>query len=101
MFETLKKQAEELQEKTAIDDDTILSAQSFLAVQGRTEKQIKKMTETALDLSVVLGTDLLTAIQNLDQTYEGTIGRLGKFDERLKTLTDSQLENRKTDKEND
>ncbi len=93
MFETLKKQSEELQEKTAIDDDTILSAQSFLAVQGRTEKQIKKMTETALDLSVVLGTDLLTAIQNLDQTYEGTIGRLGKFDERLKTLTDSELEN--------
>ena len=93
MFETLKKQAEDLQDKTAIDDDTILSAQSFLAVQGRTEKQIKKMTETALDLSVVLGTDVLTAIMNLDQTFEGTIGRLGKYDERLKTLTDSQLEN--------
>ena len=93
MFETLKKQSEELQEKTAIDDDTILSAQSFLAVQGRTEKQIKKMTETALDLSVVLGTDVLTATKYLDQTFEGTIGRLGKYDERLKTLTDSQLEN--------
>jgi len=93
MFETLKKQSEELQDKTAIDDDTILSAQSFLAVQGRTEKQIKKMTETALDLSVVLGTDVLTATKYLDQTFEGTIGRLGKYDERLKTLTDSQLEN--------
>ena len=93
MFETLKKQSEELQEKTAIDDDTILSAQSFLAVQGRTEKQIKKMTKTALDLSVVLGTDVLTATKYLDQTFEGTIGRLGKYDERLKTLTDSQLEN--------
>lgn len=93
MFETLKKQSEELRDKTAIDDETILSAQSFLAVQGRTEKQIKKMTETALDLSVVLGTDVLTATKYLDQTFEGTIGRLGKYDERLKTLTDSQLEN--------
>ena len=93
MFETLKKQSEELRESTAIDDETILSAQSFLAVQGRTEKQIKKMTETALDLSVVLGTDVLTATKYLDQTFEGTIGRLGKYDERLKTLTDSQLEN--------
>lgn len=93
MFETLKKQSGELRDKTAIDDETILSAQSFLAVQGRTEKQIKKMTETALDLSVVLGTDVLTATKYLDQTFEGTIGRLGKYDERLKTLTDSQLEN--------
>ena len=93
MFETLKKQAEELRDSTAIDDETILSAQSFLAVQGRTEKQIKKITETALDLSVVLGTDVLTATKYLDQTFEGTIGRLGKYDERLKTLTDSQLEN--------
>ena len=93
MFETLKKQSEELQNNTAIDDETILSAQSFLAVQGRTEKQIKKMTETALDLSVVLGTDVLTATRSLDQTFEGTIGKLGKYDERLKTLTDSQLEN--------
>ena len=39
MFETLKKQSEELQDSTAIDDETILSAQSFLSVQGRTEKQ--------------------------------------------------------------
>ena len=93
MFETLKKQSEELRDKTAIDDETILSAQSFLAVQGRTEKQIKKLTKTALDLSVVLGTDVLTATRYLDQTFEGTIGRLGKYDERLKTLTDSQLEN--------
>ena len=93
MFETLKKQSEELQDSTAIDDETILSAQSFLSVQGRTEKQIKKLTETALDLSVVLGTDVLTATKYLDQTFEGTIGRLGKYDERLKTLTDSQLEN--------
>ena len=93
MFEALKKQSEELRDSTAIDDETILSAQSFLAVQGRTEKQIKKMTETALDLSVVLGTDVLTATKYLDQTFEGTIGRLGKYDERLKTLTDSQLEN--------
>ena len=93
MFETLKKQSGELRDKTAIDDETILSSQSFLAVQGRTEKQIKKITETALDLSVVLGTDVLTATKYLDQTFEGTIGRLGKYDERLKTLTDSQLEN--------
>ena len=70
MFEALKKQSEELRESTAIDDETILSAQSFLAVQGRTEKQIKKMTETALDLSVVLGTDVLTATKYLDQTFD-------------------------------
>lgn len=93
MFETLKKQSEDLQATTAIDDATILSVQSFLAVQGRTEDQIKKVTETALDLSVVLGTDVNTTAMMLDQTFEGTIGRLGKFDDKLKTLTDSELAN--------
>ena len=93
LLEGLIEQSVELQKKTAISDEAILSVQSFLAVQGRTEAQIKKMTKTALDLSVVLGTDVNTAAKYLDQTFEGTIGRLGKYDERLKTLTDDQLEN--------
>ncbi len=93
IYGELIKQSKELQEKTAINDATILSVQSFLAVQGRTEKQITKMTQAATDLSVVLGTDVETAAKMLDQTFEGTIGRLGRYDERLKTLSASQLAN--------
>lgn len=93
MTQDLIDLAVEMQEKTTISKESILSVESFLAVQGRTEAQIKKMTKAAGDLSVVLDVDVFSAAKMLDMTFEGTIGRLGRYDERLKNLTKSQLEN--------
>jgi len=92
-FDGLIKQAEKLQNTTVFSDDQIIAAQSFLAAQGRTEAQIKKVIEAAVQLSTVTGQDLQTTITQLDATFEGNIGRLGKLDERFKTLSKTELEN--------
>lgn len=89
----LMAQATELQNTTVFDDDTIQQAQAFLANQGRTEEQIKKVINAAVELSTVTGVDLNTAVMQLDGTFSGQIGRLGKLDSGFVKLTDAQLAN--------
>lgn len=89
----LISQAKDLQSSLGIDDDTIISQQAFLALQNRTEEQITKTIQAAIQLSAVTGEDLQSAVQKLDATYEGNIGRLGKLDSRFNDLTKSQLAN--------
>lgn len=89
----LMAQATELQNTTIFDDDTIQQAQTFLANQGRTEEQIKKVINAAVELSTVTGVDLNTAVMQLDGTFEGQIGKMGKLDSGFKSLTKEQLAN--------
>jgi len=89
----LMNQAAELQETTIFDDDSIQQGQTFLANQGRTEEQIKKVINAAVELSTVTGVDLNTAIMQLDATFEGSVGRMGKLDSGFKSLTKEQLAN--------
>lgn len=89
----LLAQATRLQETTIYDDDTIQQAQTFLATQGRTEEQITKVIDAAVELSSVTGTDVDTAVRQLDATFEGNIGRLAKLDSGFKSLTKEQLAN--------
>jgi hypothetical protein len=89
----LMAQASELQNTTIFDDDTIQQAQTFLANQGRTEEQIKKVINAAVELSTVTGVDLNTAVMQLDATFEGNIGKMGKLDSAFKGLTKEQLAN--------
>lgn len=85
--------SKELQVRYNIPDDVIVEQQSFLAAQGRTESQIKKTIQAAIQYSSVTGKDLNTAIRELDGTMEGNIGRLAKVDSRFKDLSKTQLEN--------
>lgn len=85
--------ASEMQTKTIYDDDTIIQAETFLANQGRTEEQIKKTIQAAAELATVTGQDITTALQQLDMTFEGSAGRLGKLDGEFKKLSKTQLEN--------
>lgn len=89
----LMAQATELQNTTIFDDDSIQQAQTFLANQGRTEEQIKKVINAAVELSTVTGVDLNTAVMQLDATFEGNIGKMGKLDSGFKSLTKEQLAN--------
>ncbi|HQM02111.1 MAG TPA: hypothetical protein PLH98_16410, partial [Ruminococcus flavefaciens] len=66
---------------------------AMLAAYGRTDEQIKTMMETALGMSNVLGTDVNTALTQLNMTFSGTIGRLGQQIPALKDLTAEQLKN--------
>ena len=92
-FKRLTDAAKKYQQTTVYDDDTIVAAQTFLATQGRTEEQINKVIRAATNLSAVTGESLQSSVEKLDATYEGSIGRFGKLDNRLKGLTLTQLEN--------
>lgn len=86
-------QAKELQAATGIQDEAIVAQQTFLATQNRTEAQIRKTIQAAVELSKVTGESLDEAVRKLDGTYEGVIGRLGKLDSGFKDLTQEQLAN--------
>lgn len=89
----LLAQASRIQENTIFDDDSVQQAQTFLATQGRTETQIQKVIDAAVELSTVTGVDLQTAVMQLDGTFEGNIGKLAKLDSAFKKLTPAQLAN--------
>lgn len=66
---------------------------AMLSATGRTEEQINKMMEAATGLSVATGVDLNTALTQINQTFAGTAGRLGRVTPALNELTKEQLEN--------
>lgn len=89
--QSLIAQANQLEKSTGVDDREIVKQQTFLALQGRTSEQIKKTIEGAIRLSKVTGDDLGTSVGKLDATLEGSVGKLGKLDERFKNLTETEL----------
>lgn len=89
----LKNAAEQMQGKWGIADEEIESVQAFLLAQGRSEEQINKTINAGRLLAVVQGTDLRTAVDKLDATMEGNVGKMGKLEEELKHLTPEQLRN--------
>ena len=58
----------------------------------KTGDQIKEILKVAADLSAALGTDLKTAVSQLNGTLSGTTGQLGKMFPELKQLTKESLE---------
>ncbi len=85
--------AGDLQRTRGVSDEEIKGQMAFLAIQGRTEKQIENTMKASLELSKVMGIGLAQAVQYLDGTFEGNIGRLGRLDARFKDLTKEQLAN--------
>lgn len=94
-FKRLTDQAEKLQKAYGVDADTIKAQQAFLAIQGRTERQIESTVDAAHRLSEVLGIDIQSAVRQLDATMEGNVGRLGKLDAAFSSLTKEELANGK------
>jgi len=93
MFARLTVKASELQKVTTIGDEAIIAQQAFLAAQGRTEEQINSTIEAAIQFAAVTGTDIGSAVMQLDKTLEGSAGRLSQYDSRFKDLTAEQLRN--------
>lgn len=85
--------ADEFQERFKIDNDVIVAQESFLAIQGRTETQIRKTIQAAIQLSAAVGGTLEENVQKLDGTFEGITGKMGTLDSRITGLTKSQLAN--------
>lgn len=92
-LESLVAYKEQMMENTLFTEDEIMGAVTMGVELGRTEEQTRKMVETAMGLSNVTGQDLNTAMIQLSATFDGNIGKLGKFAPGLKDLSDRELEN--------
>lgn len=87
----LLSQASEIQSRSVIGDEVIISQQAYLASLGRTEQEIKDMIEASVQLSAATGMSLESAVKNLAKTYGGLTGELGESIPKLKELTAEQL----------
>lgn len=75
------------------DDDAVLGMEAMLLATGRTTAEIEKMLPAALGLANATGTDLNTALTQINQTFSGTSGRLGRVTPELNDLTKEELAN--------
>ena len=91
-YERMIRFKDNLFKSTLFSKQDINSAVSMGIELGRTEEQTKKMIQTAMGLSRVTGQDLNSVMMQLNATFEGTLGRLGRYEGALKGLTKSQLE---------
>lgn len=57
----------------------------------KTGEQIEKLIPAAIDLSAAMGTSLSDAVTQLNQTFAGTTGQLGKMFPELKNLSKEAL----------
>lgn len=91
--EALKNYASELQNISTVGDETLIGLMSQLAASGRTQTEIQEIMSAALDVSASGIMTLDTAVSNLNKTYSGSVGLLGKQISGLSELTSEQLKN--------
>lgn len=82
-----------IQSMTIYGDELVQDGFTFLAGQQRTEEQMKKTMDAAVDYAAFMKKDLLTAVKELSMTYDGNLGRLSRIHGGLKDLTPEQLRN--------
>ncbi len=91
----LKSFASEMQKVSNYGDEQLLPMMSQLIASGRTEAETQKIIKAAIDLSATGTMSLETAVQQLNATLNGNIGRLGMQNAELKDLTKEELSNGK------
>jgi len=89
----LKDFAKELERTAAIEDNQSLEVMRQLAASGRTEAEIIQIMGAAADYAAGANIDLNTAAKQLNATYSGSAGLLGKQSAAIKELTKDQLKN--------
>lgn len=91
--ENLKKFAGEIQKVTNYGDEQVLPLITQLTVLGRTEAEAMKIIKVATDMASTGTVSMETAVNQLNMTLNGTIGRLGIQNAELKDLTKEELAN--------
>jgi hypothetical protein len=89
--EAFKNMADELARTSRFDDDLILGQVRLAKQFNTTNQEASKLIRAAVDLAAATGEDLPTAVQQLGQTLDGTVGRVGQLIPSLQTLTAEQL----------
>ena len=87
----LKQFASEMQRVSNYGDEQLIPMMANLVSLGRTEAETMQIMSVAMDMSAGMGISLDTAINQLNATLNGNIGRLGQQNAELKGLTDEEL----------
>lgn len=87
--------ASSLQKASNYGDEELLPMMTKLIASGRTEAETMKIMKTAIDMSATGTVSLDTAVTQLNQTLNGSAGRLAMQNKELKGLTQEELENGK------
>ena len=91
----LKQFASELQQVSNYGDEELLPLMANLTALGRTEEETMQIMKVAADMASTGMISLDTAVQQLNATMNGNIGRLGQQNAELKNLTDEELKSGK------
>jgi hypothetical protein len=90
--EQLVAYAEQVARLTGLTVAQVESMESELVVSGRNMDQTKELIAAASGLSVAMGVDVKTAMEQLNETYSGQVGRLTRLFPEIKNYTKAQLE---------
>lgn len=91
----LKNYASQLQSISTVGDEQILPLMSQLASAGRTQEEIQSILSAALDVSASGMMSLDGAVTQLNATFSGNVGQMGRQITELKDLTAEELKNGK------
>ena len=91
----LKQFASEIQNVSNLGDEELLPMMADLIAKGRTEAETMDIIRAATDMSASGTISFENAIQQLNATLNGNIGRLGQQNAELKDLTEEELKNGK------
>lgn len=87
--------ANEMQKVSNYGDEQLIPMMANLVSLGRTEEETMKIMAVAMDMSAGGSMSLDTAINQLNATLNGNIGRLGQQNAELKGLTEEELKSGK------
>lgn len=90
--ENLRRFASELQNMSEVGDEVSLQVMSQLAATGRTESEIIQIMSAAADMAAATEQDIGSVAQQLNATFSGNTGALGRQISELKNLTQAELE---------
>ncbi|MCX7023047.1 MAG: phage tail tape measure protein [Spirochaetes bacterium] len=90
-FTNLTGLIDDMTRKTTASKDDIEALVAELASLGKSDVDIAKITNAAVNLSNVTGKDLTVAFLLINGTYSGTLGKLSKLVPELGNLTEAQL----------
>lgn len=91
----LKSFASEMQSISNLGDEEILPMMTKLIASGRSQAETMDIIRVATDMSADGTISFETAVNQLNLTLNGNIGRLGMQNAELKELTDEELKNGK------
>jgi len=87
----LKDYASQLQSISTTGDEALIPMMAQLASTGRTQTEIQQIMATALDVSASGMMSLDSAVTQLNATYSGNVGLMGRQVTELKNLTKEEL----------